>query len=168
MLQYDHTSQEKGGVVRAYPQAPVAAVGVIIEDDQGNILLIRRANEPDQGRWSVPGGAVELGETTIHAASREVREECGVAVQMGPVVSVYDLIEPDRVGEIRFHYVIIHYLARYQTDSPRAASDSLYVEWVPADAIPDLDMSDRLKAVIAKAREISRDDADTYRIQDQA
>ena len=72
---------------REYPEAPIVAVGVVVKRGR-QVLLVQRLNEPSRGRWSLPGGAVELGETVPEAARREVQEECGLQVEPGEVLAV--------------------------------------------------------------------------------
>lgn len=64
------------------PERRIRCVGAVVFDDVGRLLLIRRANEPGRGRWSVPGGRVEDGETDHHAVIREVAEETGLAIEI--------------------------------------------------------------------------------------
>ncbi len=64
------------------PERRIRCVGAVVFDDAGRLLLIRRTNEPGRGRWSVPGGRVEAGETDHHAVIREVAEETGLAVEV--------------------------------------------------------------------------------------
>jgi mutator protein MutT len=90
---------------------------------EGRVLLIRRGKEPLKGRWVVPGGTVELGETLEDALVREIQEETGLVVRPLEVVTVFDRI--DRVGDdVRYHYVIVDYLCEYVSGTPRAASDA--------------------------------------------
>jgi 8-oxo-dGTP diphosphatase len=134
---------------REYPEAPIVGVGaLILRDDQ--ILLIQRAKDPDKGRWAIPGGGVELGESLQEAAKREVREECGLEVGIGEIANVYDLIIPDERGRIRFHYVLIHFAATYQGGEPRPDSDATAVAWVSLEHLNEYDMPERLRAVIAR------------------
>ena len=71
---------------REYPEVPIVAVGVVVKRGR-EVLLVRRLNEPSRGRWSLPGGVVELGETVREAAWREVREECGLPVTTQPMLA---------------------------------------------------------------------------------
>jgi 8-oxo-dGTP diphosphatase len=107
---------------------PAVGVGAVLIHE-GRVLLIRRGKEPLRGRWVVPGGTVELGETLEQALVREVQEETGLVVRPIEVVLVFDRIE--REGEaVRYHYVIVDYLCEYVSGSPRAASDADDVAFV--------------------------------------
>jgi 8-oxo-dGTP diphosphatase len=133
-----------------YPEAPIVGVGaVIVKDDR--VLLIRRANEPSSGRWSIPGGTVELGETLAQAAAREVLEECQVEVDVGQVLSTFDLVQRDPQGGIRYHYVLLDLAARHVRGEPVAGTDALEVRWVAEDELASLDVVPRLLPVLRKA-----------------
>ncbi len=114
------------------PEAPVVGVGGVVVRD-GQVLLIRRGKPPLYGRWVVPGGTVELGETLEEALVREMQEETGVRVEPIEVLTVFDRIE--REGDrVVYHYVIVDYLCRWSAGEPKAASDALDVAWAsPAD-----------------------------------
>jgi len=135
---------------REYPQAPIVGVGAVVIQD-GRVLLVRRANEPNRGQWSIPGGTVELGETLAQAATREVWEECRVRVEPGDVVATFDLIKRDAQGKIHYHYVLLDIAARYLSGEPVAATDALEVRWVTADELDQLDIIPRLVPVVRKA-----------------
>lgn len=135
--------------MREYPEAPVVAVGVIVADGP-RVLLVQRKNEPGRGSWSIPGGVVELGERLPEAAQREVREETGLEVACGELVAVYDLIQRDENGRIRFHYVLLYFLARYQGGEPVAGSDSCQVAWATRGELAGLDMPERLREVLTQ------------------
>jgi len=137
-------------LAREYPAHPIVGVGaVVLKGDQ--VLVIRRANEPDRGRWAIPGGGVEVGETLAAAARREVAEECGLDVRLDDVCALYDLILPDAQGRTRFHYVLIHFRAYYQGGELRAGSDSLAARWATWAEIQDLDMPDGVRRLIGQA-----------------
>jgi 8-oxo-dGTP diphosphatase len=123
---------------REYPGAPIAGVGAVIvatDAAQGQkVLLIRRAQEPLKGEWSLPGGAVELGETLEEAIRREVLEETGLRVEPVDVVKAFDRISRDTEGRVRYHYVLVDFLCRVTggVDCAKAvacATDALEARW---------------------------------------
>ncbi len=118
---------------REYPDAPIAGVGAVIvqRDASGEwqVLLVRRAQEPLKGEWSLPGGAVELGETLQAAICREVLEETGLVVETVDVVEAFDRISHDAEGRVRFHYVLVDFLCRVVGGSLACASDALEARW---------------------------------------
>jgi mutator protein MutT len=109
----------------------VGVGGVVVRD--GRVLLARRGKQPLYGRWVVPGGTVELGETLEEALVREMREETGLEVEPIELLTVFDRIQRD--GErVLYHYVIADYLCSWRSGEARAASDALEVVWAaPAD-----------------------------------
>ncbi len=118
---------------------------VVIHD--GRVLLVCRGKEPLRGRWTVPGGTVELGETLEAAVVREVQEETGVAVSPREVVTVFDRI--DREGDrVLHHYVIVDYLCDYVSGSPRAASDAEAVAFVAEADLPSYDLPPKALEVV--------------------
>jgi 8-oxo-dGTP diphosphatase len=114
---------------------------------QGRVLLIRRGKEPLRGRWVVPGGTVELGETLEAAIVREVREETGLVVVPREVVTVFDRIERDG-DSVRYHYVIVDYLCDYVSGTPRASSDAEDVALVAEADLPRYDLPDKALEVV--------------------
>lgn len=126
---------------REYPQAPVAAVGVVVVREDGRLLLVRRGNPPSEGLWSVPGGGLELGETVSECARREVREECGLACEPLEVFHAVDRIFRDERGGIRYHYVIIEVLARWLSGEATPASDASAVGWFRPDELSSPDIT---------------------------
>ena len=112
---------------RRYPRNPVLGVGAIILD--GNqMLLEKRKNSPGKGKWSVPGGLVELGETTEQAIIREVKEETGLEVYNPRLIDVVNHINLDEKGAVLYHYVIIDYLVTSKGGRPKAASGFLFAK----------------------------------------
>jgi 8-oxo-dGTP diphosphatase len=109
---------------------------VIIE---GRVLLIRRGKEPLRGRWVIPGGTVELGETLHEAVVREVTEETGILVRPREVVLVFDRIERDAAA-VLYHYVVVDYLCDYVSGEPRAGSDAADVALAAPEELDAYDL----------------------------
>ena len=107
---------------REYPDRPFVGVGAVVVAD-GGVVLVRRRQPPLDGEWSLPGGAVELGETLAQALVREVFEETGLHVRVGPVVEVLDRIEHDAAGRVRYHYALVDYLCWPDSGILAAGSD---------------------------------------------
>jgi mutator protein MutT len=137
-------------IMRKYPTQPVVGVGIVVKRSDGAILLVERGGPPLEGCWSVPGGKVELGETTAAAAVREVGEETGIAVAVERLLTVVDRILPAEDGRIEYHYVLVEYLARplEGTAEPRAASDARQARWVPRAEVGALPLVPGLEAVL--------------------
>lgn len=113
----------------------------------GRVLLIRRGKEPLRGRWLVPGGTVELGETLEEAVVREVREETGLEVVPGEVLTVFDRI--DRQGSrILYHYVIVDYLCEYVAGEAQAGSDAEAVAFVTQEDLLAYDLPAKALEVV--------------------
>ena len=132
---------------REYPDAPIAGVGAVIVRDHPasgpQVLLIRRGQEPLKGEWSLPGGAVELGETLEDAICREVLEETGLLVETVDVVQAFDRISRDDEGRVRYHYVLIDFLCRIKAGCPPpdpivCATDALEARWAGPDDLTGL------------------------------
>ncbi|HEY0784908.1 MAG TPA: NUDIX hydrolase [Acidobacteriaceae bacterium] len=120
---------------RAYPDRPIAAVAAVVIDAGGRVLLVRRGQEPHKGAWSLPGGAVELGETLVEALKRELLEETGLMVEPLGVVEVLDRIVPDAQGRIAYHYVLIDWVCRVGSGVMRAGSDAVEARWIEGAAM---------------------------------
>ena len=136
---------------REYPTRPVVGVGAVIVTPAGEVVLVRRGGEPLAGAWSLPGGAVETGETLAAALVREVREETGLDVEVGPVVEVLDRIFPDGTGRIRHHYVLVDYLCQVRGGELQAASDAADAVLVSREALDRYDLTPGTRAVIDRA-----------------
>jgi len=117
---------------REFPEAPIVGIGAVVVE-QGRVLLVQRGHEPLKGRWSLPGGKLELGESLTQGVAREVREETGLIVKALELVELIDRIhrESGLAGEsVRYHYVIADYLCRVVGGTLHAASDADAVRWV--------------------------------------
>ena len=139
---------------REYPSHPrVGVAAVVLRDNQ--VLLVQRGRDPGKGSWGLPGGMLELGETLADGARREVMEECGVEIEVGPLVAVFEPIQRDEDGRLRFHYVVVDYLARYLSGEPRAGDDADDARWVDLDALKQLPMRKETREVIWKAAKMT-------------
>ncbi len=127
-------------MVRDYPDRPFVAVGTIVVRD-GCVLLARRGKEPSYGLWSIPGGAVEVGEDLKTAARREALEECGIDVECTDVLEVVERMTRDGDGRVRFHYVIIDYLARWVGGELKSSDEVLEARWVLPEEFPHYEMT---------------------------
>jgi 8-oxo-dGTP diphosphatase len=139
-----------GPVRREYPRGAIPSAHAITFRE-GKVLLVRRAHEPSKGRWSVPGGMIELGETLRDAAQRELREECGIEVEVDRVIDAADNVVLDEGGRIRFHYVVIYLLARNSRGDARPNSDASEIRWVGLDELGGLDIHPAAKEAVRRA-----------------
>jgi 8-oxo-dGTP diphosphatase len=135
---------------REYPSVPRVGVGAVVLDG-GRVLLVRRGQPPLAGKWSLPGGLVELGETTREAIRREVAEECGLEIRVGEVAGILDRVVRDGDGRIRYHWVLVDYVAYLESGTLCAASDADEAQWVDVDAVERLDTTDGLMDMIRRA-----------------
>jgi 8-oxo-dGTP diphosphatase len=140
---------------REYPDHPIVGVGAVIIKGE-EVLLARRGKEPGYGKWSIPGGAVNLGETLEEAIIREVREEVNLTIRVGGVVEVLERIFRDPEGKVQYHYVLVDFLCEYLSGEERPSSDTLEVRWVPISEIPRHRLPGKTKRVIQKAFEIKQ------------
>ena len=147
--------REKVTRVREYPDRPIVGVGAVVIDGD-RVLLIRRANEPLKGEWSLPGGAVEIGETLEAAVAREICEETGLDVRVGPIVEVLDRIRLDADGRARYHYVLVDYLCHATGGTMACASDAAAAVWASLDELTQYGVAEQTVAVIRKAFALTR------------
>jgi mutator protein MutT len=135
---------------RAYPSQPVVGVGAIILQ-QDEVLLVRRGTEPQKDRWSLPGGALELGESLDQAVRREVLEETGLEVRILEFVGAFERITTDDSGAVEYHYVLLDYLCEIVGGALAAGDDAAAAEWVNRAELRDRWLTPGLEAVIEKA-----------------
>ena len=125
---------------RRYPDRPIVAVGAIVVD-KGRVLMARRGKEPSYGLWSVPGGAVHLGEDLKTAARREIREELGIEVELTDVIEILERVTRDAEDRVQYHYVIVDYLARLANGEPKPSSEALEVRWIAPEEFSQYEMT---------------------------
>lgn len=140
---------------RRYPERPFVAVGTIVVRD-GCVLLARRGKEPSYGLWSLPGGAVDLGEGLKVAAARETREECGIEIEITDVLEVVERMVRDPDGRVQFHYVIVDYLARWTSGELVSSSEVLEARWVPPEDFPKYEMTRGTAEVVLRMLDTGR------------
>jgi ADP-ribose pyrophosphatase YjhB (NUDIX family) len=128
----------------------VLGVGAIIVDN-GRVLLVERAGEPLKGYWSLPGGAVETGETLEYALRCEIREETGLELEILCLLEIFERIMPDATGRPEYHFVLMDYLCRPAGGVLCAADDAGKVAWFAPDEIDSLLITEGTPGVVAKA-----------------
>ena len=136
---------------REYPEAPIVGVGAVVINGT-EVLLVRRGSEPLKGEWSLPGGALEIGETLQQGVVREVFEETGMTVTPAGVIEILDrIIKDEESGRVRYHYVLIDFVCRVISGSPRVGSDADEVRWVDRAALEEYRVAPVTVRVIEKA-----------------
>ena len=138
-----------GGLLQAAPDA-------ILVMDGGRIVLVKRGHHPMAGQWTLPGGTVEIGETLAAAVVREMREETGLDVEVTSVLHVFDRIERDEAGAVRFHHVIIDYLCRAVAGTPCAADDAAEIALADPNDLAPWTLTPTALEVIAQAVSLTR------------
>jgi 8-oxo-dGTP diphosphatase len=136
--------------VRPYPDRPVVGVGAVVLDG-AQVLLIKRGHAPLKGQWSLPGGGVEIGETLEQAIAREVLEETGLTIEVGPMVEVIDRISRDADGRVEHHFVLVDFVCRPRGGVLRGASDAEDAAWVSLADLPRYEVAAVTVSVILKA-----------------
>jgi ADP-ribose pyrophosphatase YjhB (NUDIX family) len=116
-----------------YPTPKLGAIAVVLHEDR--FLLVQRGKDPGRGLWGFPGGHVELGETGLAAAERELREETSVIAEAAGYLTNVDAIARGPDGEIAYHYLIAAALCVYQSGTPSASDDAAAAEWVPVNEV---------------------------------
>jgi ADP-ribose pyrophosphatase YjhB (NUDIX family) len=137
-------------VSREYPDYPRVGVGAVILHEN-RVLLVRRGQSPSFGKWSLPGGLVELGETTVEAIAREIMEECSIKIRVVDVAGVITRVVKDDAGRIRYHYVLVDYLAYPDSMDVVAGSDAGDAQWIEIERVSGLDTTQGLLDMIRRA-----------------
>lgn len=137
---------------RLYPDQPIVGIGAIIVHE-GKILLEKRGNEPSKGKWSIPGGLVELGESPEQAVIRETKEETGLHVENPSLIDVVSNVDLDEKDKVKYHYVIIDYFVHVKGGRLQAASDAAELRWVPFDEVEKYDLTTSFRLFFRHNRE---------------
>ena len=139
---------------REYPTKPIVGVGALILHE-GKLLLVKRGVEPGKGKWSIPGGVVELGEGVRDAIIREVKEECGLDIEVvvDRPLDVMDSMVMGENGRLRYHYVLLQFLGQLKGGTLSPASDVLEAQWVPLEEAETYDLTRTFRLFLKKHRE---------------
>ena len=112
------------------PARPIpATIAAVVRD--GHVLLVRRANPPDENCWAFPGGKIDAGECIEAATARELLEETGVVAEPLHVFDAVDVFDRDDAGVLRRHFILIAVLCRWQSGEPVAGDDARDARWIP-------------------------------------
>jgi mutator protein MutT len=141
---------------RTYPDRPYVGIGGVIVHE-GRVVLVKRRFEPLAGQWSIPGGAVEAGETLEACVAREMAEETGFTVQVGPVVEVLDRITRDEEGRVLYHFVLIDYLCWPIGGELQAGSDVAEAVLAEPSELAQYELTEKATSVIERGLEMARD-----------
>ncbi len=139
-------------VKRLYPDKPIVGVGAVIICD-GKILIEKRKNEPGKGKWSIPGGLVELGESVEKTVIREVKEETGLDVEKPLLIDVVDNIVKEGSDEIKYHFVIIDFFLKLKGGLLKAGSDAEELRWVRLDEAEKYDLTKTFRQFLQRNRQ---------------
>lgn len=136
---------------RLYPDQPIVGVGIVIVCS-GKIVLAKRGNEPGRGKWTIPGGLVELGENIESAVVREAKEETCLTVANPRLIDVVDNVDLDENGKVKYHYVIVDYFVTVKGGTLNAASDVVELLWVPFGEVEKYDLTSSFRVFFARNR----------------
>ena len=151
------------GSSREYPKFPIPGVGAVVlrvAEGRSEVLLIRRGSEPMAGGWSLPGGAIEVGESVREACVRETLEETGLTVQPVAEVEIIDIIHRDAMGRVQYHYLVVDILCRVVGGELVSGTDASEVAWADVRRVlefGDFALTARACTVIRKALMMNED-----------
>ena len=137
---------------RLYPKQPIVGVGAVVVRSN-EILLEKRGNEPGKGKWSIPGGIIELGEEAVQTVVREVKEETNLTVDKPELIDVVDNVEQDEDGKVKYHFVIIDYFLRLRGGRVKASSDAAELRWVRLEDVESYVLTKSFREFFIRNRE---------------
>ncbi len=126
------------------PRRPQVAVGAVLLDSEGRVLLIQRGQAPNLGKWTLPGGRVEWGESLQEALQRELLAETGLTARMGPLAEMLEYIDE------HYHYIILDYLMTEPVGTPRAGEDALAARFFTLAEAADLPTTPELMDMLGR------------------
>lgn len=141
--------EAKHSTTRTYPDAPQPAVGAVVFKGDA-VLLVQRGSAPSLGMWAIPGGRVRLGETLQAAAEREILEETGVVIRAGEPVLVFDVVQQDERGVVKYHYVIVDLAADYVSGELRAGDDADDARWITEEELKRMRVNPATRRLLAE------------------
>ncbi len=137
--------------MRSYPDRPYVGVGIVVFRDE-SVLLVERSKPPIRHRWSIPGGAQEIGETVHQAALRELMEETGLEADLIGLIDVVDSITRDEDSRVRFHYTLVDFAAEWRGGEAAAGDDASAVRWVPLAELEGMGLWDETVRIIRRGQ----------------
>ena len=137
---------------RTYPEEPIVGVGAVVFRDR-SVLVIKRGNPPLSSAWSLPGGRVNENESLPEATSREVKEECDIGIEIVDLITLYEYIERDGGGLVKYHYTVFDFAARYVEGELRALTDALDARWIEIDTLDRCELTDAARRIIREGYE---------------
>jgi 8-oxo-dGTP diphosphatase len=138
---------ERPVMKREYPETPLVGVGAIIVE-KGRVVMVKRGHAPLAGEWSIPGGALEVGEKVREAAVREAQEETGLVVVPEELLGVYDRVLRDGNGRVLYHYLLVDFLCRRVEGDLRASGDADEARWLTLEETKKLPLPEDTEEVI--------------------
>ena len=138
--------------IRAYPERPYLAVSAAIFRD-GKVLIVRRTRPPAQNIFTLPGGAVETGETLTQAVVREVKEETALDIEPVALAGFREVILPDKTGRVERHFVVLCFAAHYRAGTATPNEELAELRWVDPAEVSQLRTTEGLAEIIAEAVE---------------
>jgi len=137
---------------RLYPNQPIVGIGAVIICN-GKILLEKRKSEPGRGKWTIPGGLVELGESAEQTVMREVREETSLEVEDPKLIDVVNSVTTDENGKIKYHFVIVDYFVKLKGGTLKAADDAAELRWVKFSEVANYDLTRSFREFFKRNRQ---------------